>query len=134
MPTIIPQIEIEINPVFFVFSWKIHKRKVAAIMSIDSETKELLAIGEKADGEGVTSFSLFEPEQNLPAGMEKMDLLQLFLEFNIAKLLEKQKILAFKPRIVFREDHQLQQIMCGYQRSLLKDAALAAGAREVSFE
>jgi len=134
MAAFIPQIDIEVNPVYFVFSWKVHKRKVATLISIDSATQELVTIGEKSDGEGVTSLNLFEPEGNLPAGIDRMDLLQLFMEFNIAKLLEKQKVLVFKPKIVFHEDGQLNGLLCGYQRSLLKMAALAAGAREVSFE
>ncbi len=134
MANINPQIDIEVNPVFFVFSYKVHKRKVAALISIDAATKELISIGEKSEGEGVVSLSLFETEKALPAGLEKMDLLQLFLEFNIAKLLENQKVLVFKPKVVFHEDAQLGQVLCGYQRTLLKSAALAAGAKEVAFE
>jgi len=134
MAPFIPQIDIEINPIYFVFAWKVHKRKVATLISIDTTNKELVAIGERAEGEEVTSIALFAPEENLPAGVERLDLLQIFLEFNIAKLLEKQKILVFKPKVVFHEDQQLNQILCGYQRGLLKTAALAAGAKEVSFD
>src|SRR5512138_2226922 len=121
-----PQIDVEINQVYFVFSWKVHKRKVATLVSLDSNSKELVAIGEKAEGEGVTSLSLFGPEGELPPGMERMDLLILFLEFNIAKLLEKQRVLMFKPKVVFHEDGQLNSLLCGYQRALLRTAALEA--------
>lgn len=133
MVEIAPQIEVEINPLFFVFSWKIHRRKVATLVSVDTKTLDIIAIGEKGNGEDVISVALFEPEDSLPAEMEKVELLQSFLEFNIAKLLEKQRILIFKPRIVFHEDQQLKGLTCGYQRTLLRDAALAAGAREVLF-
>ncbi len=129
-----PQIEIEINPVYFVFTWKVHKRKVATLVSVDTKTKDLVSIGEKATGEDVVSLALFEPENNLPPEVDKMELLQTFLEFNIAKLLEGQRVLTFRPKIIFREDHQLCPLLCGYQRSLLKAAAHAAGAREVLFE
>ncbi len=134
MPGLAPQIDIEINPVFFVFSWKVHKRKVATLVSLDIRTKELVTIGERATGDDVTSLALFAPEENLPAGVDRMELLQTFLEFNIAKLLEKQKLQVFKPRVVFHDDQQLSQVLCGFQRGLLKTAAIAAGAREVVFE
>jgi hypothetical protein len=133
MVDIAPQIDIELNPVFFVFSWKVHKRKVATLVSLDTRTRDLVAIGEKGNGEDVVSVSLFEPCEDLPAEVDKAELLQTFLEFNIAKLLEKQKILVARPKIVFHEDQQLKQLLCGYQRALLKTAALAAGAREVVF-
>lgn len=133
MAEIGPQIDIEINPLYFVFSWKVHKRKVPTLIGVDSKTRDILAIGEKAAGEDVVSLSLFESENGLPPDFDKMELLQSFLEFNIAKLLENQKLLFFKPKVVFHETDQLHPILCGYERALLKNAALAAGAREVAF-
>jgi hypothetical protein len=134
MPELLPQIEIEVNPLFFVFSWKIHKRKVATLVAIDTKTKDLIAIGEAGAGEDVVTVTLFEPCEALPPDVEKTEMLQTFLEFNIAKMLEKQKVLFTRPKIVFREDQSLKGLLCGYQRSILKAAALAAGAREVLFE
>ncbi len=133
MVEIAPQIDVEINPVYFVFSWKVHKRKVATLVSVDTKTWDLVAIGECSTGEDVISLGLFEPDDNLPPEVDRLELLQTFLEFNIAKLLENQKVLVYKPKIVFHEDGQLHPLLCGYQRSLLKAAALAAGAREVVF-
>ncbi len=134
MPNLAPQIDIEINPVYFIFSWKVHKRKVATLVSFDGNTRELVAIGERAAGDDVVSVALFAPEESLPAGVDRMELLQTFLEFNIAKLLEKQKLPVFKPRVVYHDDQQLGQVLCGFQRGLLKTAAVAAGAKEVVFE
>lgn len=134
MPELLPQIEIEVNPLFFVFSWKIHRRKVATLVAIDTKTKDLIAIGEAGTGEDVVTVTLFEPCEALPPDVEKTEMLQTFLEFNIAKMLEKQKVLFTRPKIIFREDQSLKGLLCGYQRSILKAAALAAGAREVLFE
>jgi hypothetical protein len=134
MPELLPQIEIEVNPLFFVFSWKIHKRKVATLVAIDTKTRDLVAIGEPGSGEDVVTVTLFEPCEALPADVEKVEMLQTFLEFNIAKMLEKQRVLIARPKIIFHEDQSLKRLLCGYQRSLLKAAALAAGAREVLFE
>jgi hypothetical protein len=134
MPELLPQIEIEVNPLFFVFSWKIHKRKVATLVAIDTKTKDLIAIGETGTGEDVVTVTLFEPCEALPPDVEKTEMLQTFLEFNIAKMLEKQKVLFTRPKIVFLDDQSLKGLLCGYQRSILKAAALAAGAREVLFE
>lgn len=134
MAEIGPKIDIEINPLYFVFSWKVHKRKVPTLVGVDTKTKDLVSVGEKASGEDVISLSLFEPENSLPPDLDKAELLQAFMEFNIAKLLENQKVLLWRPKIVFHEDAQLCPLLCGYQRSLLKTAAHAAGAREVVFE
>ena len=134
MPELLPQIEIEVNPLFFVFSWKIHKRKVATLVAIDTKTRDLIAIGEQGTGEDVVTVTLFEPCEDLPPDVDKVEMLQTFLEFNIAKLLEKQKVLIARPKIIYRETQSLKGLLCGYERTLLKDAALAAGAREVSFE
>jgi len=134
MSTIIPQIHIEINPAFFIFSWKDYKRKVPTLISIDLSNKQLVAIGERVSDKDVFSIALFAPEENLPPGIERLDLLQTFLEFNIAKMFEKQKFLVFRPKIIFHGEQQLNQIFCGYQRSILEIAALAAGAKEVSFD
>ena len=134
MANLISQIDIEINPVYFIFSWKEYQRKVATLVGIDKDNKQLVAIGEKVADEDVASIALFAPEQDLPAGIERLDLLQTFLEYNIAKLFEKENFRVFKPKIVFHGEKQLNQILCGYQRSLLEIAALAAGAKEVVFD
>ena len=133
MSNLIPQIHIEINPDFFVFSWQEYWVKVPTFVSIDDK-KQLVAIGEKEPTEDVTTIALFSSGQIMPGGVEKLDLLQAFLEYNISKMFEKQKFLVFRPKIVFHGEQQLNQIFCGYQRSLLEIAALAAGAKEVSFE
>jgi hypothetical protein len=134
MANFIPQIDIEVDPVFFVFSWKVHNRKVATLVSIDTKTRELVSIGERAAGEDLASIALFAPEEALPANINRLDLLQSFLEYNFAKLFENAKTMVLKPKIIFHEDQRLSRILCGYQRSLLEIAALAAGAKEVSFE
>jgi len=133
MSNITPQIHIEIDPAFFVFSSQKYWVKVPTLVSIDDK-KQLVAIGEKVPTAGVTTIALFSPGQNPPDGVERLDLLQAFLEYNISKMFEKQKFLVFRPKIIFHGEQQLNQIFCGYQRSILEIAALAAGAKEVSFE
>jgi hypothetical protein len=133
MPKINSEIQIEINPAFFIFSWQDYWVKVPTLVSID-DNKQLVAIGEKVPTAGVTTIVLFSTGQNLPEGVERLDLLQAYLEYNIAKMFGDQKIRFFKPKIIFRGEQLLNQILCGYQRSLLEIAALAAGAKEVAFE
>ena len=128
-----PQIHIEVNAAFFVFSWQEYWVKVPTLVSIDDK-KQLIAIGEKVPTPGVTTIALFSAGQNPPDGVERLDLLQAFLEYNISKIFEKQKFLVLKPSIIFHGEQQLNLIFCGYQRSILEIAALAAGAKEVSFE
>ena len=127
------QIDVEINPAYFVFSWQEYQLKVPTLVSIDLDKKQLVAVGEKEPTAGVATIALFSPEQNFPAGIERLDLLQAFWN-TLSRKYWRKKFSVLRPKIVFHGEQQLNRILCGYQRSLLEIAALAAGAKEVSFE
>lgn len=134
MATLTPQIHIEINPVFFVFSYKDVQRKVATLVGVDTLGREIIAIGERPDHPDVITVALFGPNERMPEGFDRFSLLQSYLEYNIARLFETQKLPVFRPTLIFHNDAVLEGVMCGYQRTLLEMAAQGAGAKDARFE
>jgi hypothetical protein len=130
-----PEITIEVNPEFFTFSHGMQTIKVDTLVTVlNNEKQEIIAIGENRTGSGIITIALFRANQNLPQGIDKLDLLTAFFDYALGKLFENKRVPVLRPLMIFHGVQSLEQILCGYHLSLLKSAALNGGARGIRFD
>jgi hypothetical protein len=129
-----PRIDVEINPDFFVFTYGEEKLTVPALISFDIVKKVPDANGERLSGPGIITVTLLSAEQNPPPVLDKLDLLSNFFEYHFAQFSRKRIGPVFRPKVVIHGDEKLTSALGGYQRSLIKMAALVGGAKEVVFD
>ena len=80
-----PEITIEVNPEFFTFSHGMQTIKVDTLVTVlKNEKQEIIAIGENRTGSGIITIALFRANQNLPQGIDKLDLLTAFFDYALA--------------------------------------------------
>jgi hypothetical protein len=130
-----PQVIIEVNPKHFLFTFGEEKLALEPVISVRKDDPETIAsVGETPKEEGILSVSLFDAQQKIPPGSQKIDFLSAFIGYGMrVAMLEKVRS-SLRPRVVFRGADSLHQALCGYQRALLEIAATNGGAKEVVFE
>ena len=131
---IFPILGIEVNPEFFTFSLKNEQLALKTVVCYEYEKRfTLKSIGERVADANVITINLFNSNETPIPPVEKLWLLSGFVGYGISKL-AKSNNLVFRPHVIFRGDHNLSAVLCGFQRSLLRVAALEGGARKVDFE
>ena len=133
---IAPEIIVEIHPDYFIFSKGERQFRLDTCINYILENGQfrLVNIGENKEIPGTNLISLFNPENSIEPELEKMSLLQAFFEYGIGESFESKLLPQLRPLIIFRNDAELDRLLCGYQKALLEFAALLGGARDVRFE
>jgi hypothetical protein len=127
-------IEVEVSPDDFCFRRKGQETRIKTIIYLSSDGKpHVLGVG---DGymptEPHIKIELFKPEASNIGSYDKSDYLYAFFKYCIEKKLLIRKLL-IRPRIVFRNQASLKGILCGYEKMILRNTAMDAGARECLF-
>lgn len=131
---IFPILEIEVNPEFFTFTLKDERISLKTVVGYEYEKQfTLISVGEKVAGNNIIIVHLFNPNETTIPPVEKLWLLSGFVTYGIKNLAQKKNII-FRPHVIYQGDNTLSAVLCGYQRSLLRVAALEGGARKVDFE
>ena len=131
---IFPIMEIEVNPDIFNFILNDERLSLKTVVSYKYEKRFTLeSIGEKVSGANIVTVNLFDPSETTIPPVEKLWLLSGLIGYGIKKLAQKKNIV-FRPHVIYRGDNKLALVLCGYQKSLLRVAALEGGARKVYFE
>ena len=133
---IAPEIIVETHPDYFVFSKGERQFRLDTCLNyiIEDGQFRLVNIGENKEIPGTRLMNLFDPENAVEPELDKMFLLQTFFEIGIGESFESKLLPQLRPSIIFRNDAELDGLLCGYQRALLEFAALLGGARDVRFE
>ena len=133
---IAPEIVVEIQQDYFVFSKGEKQFRLDTCINyvIEDGKFKLINIGENKEIPGTNLVNLFDPENAIEPELEKMYLLQTFFEIGIGESFESKLLPQLRPSIIFRNDAELDRLLCGYHRALLEFAALLGGARDVRFE
>jgi len=130
-----PEVVIEANIEFFVFSWNENSVRMSTCLHIDPMKKLPLQIGEIQTIPDSVFIDFFNREQKIAAEINKLQWLSVYIQYGFGRLFEKSKIpLLPRPLVVFRNDQALYDVLCGYQRNILTTAATDAGAKQVRFE
>lgn len=75
-----------------------------------------------------------ERRQKILANVEdRLPYLETFLKFAISELIKSSGAI-FRPTLIFKHSEKLKLIMCGYQKAILKSAAIHAGALDAKFD
>ncbi|MFZ5902700.1 MAG: hypothetical protein ACOYZ8_04015 [Chloroflexota bacterium] len=131
---IFPIFEIDVSPDIFIF--KLTNKQLALRTMVSYEYGKRLtmkSIGEGVVGSNIVTVGLFNPTDFTTPPVEKLWLLSEFVSYGIGKLVRKKNIV-FRPHVIYKGDNKLSSLLCGYQRSLLRAAAIEGGARKVDFE
>ena len=128
-------IEVEVSPDYFCFRRKGQKTRIKTIIYLSSDGKpRVLGVG---DGYMATEphikIELFKPEASNIGSYDKSNYLYLFFKYCFEKKLLISKFELIRPLIVFRNQASLKGILGGYQKMILRNAAVNAGARECLF-
>jgi hypothetical protein len=79
--------------------------------------------------------SLFHPGDSLPNSIEKGAVLEAFFAYIFRDLLNLNVLnLLARPRVILRGADSLDSFLCDYQKSLLRNALIKAGARACVFD
>jgi hypothetical protein len=127
-------IEVEVSPDYFRFRRKgqeINFRTVIFI-SLDGKPRVLGVGDDHIPAEPNLRIDLFKPEDTILGALDRAECLDAFFRYCIRKTMSRTTLI--RPRIVFRNAVSLKSILCGYQRMILKNAAINAGARECLFQ
>jgi hypothetical protein len=92
-----------------------------------------VSIGERSVITDTIFVPLFE-NQPLDPTLERFALLTGFMEYGIAKMFENVRRPVLKPKIMIKGAESFRSYFSGYHKFFLEAMALAAGAREVTFE
>ena len=129
-----PEVRIETNVEFFVFSWNENSVQMRTCLHIDPIKKLPLQIGEIQTIPNSVFIDFFR-DQIIAPEINKLQWLSVYIQYGFGKLFEKSKYpLLPRPSVVFRNDQVLSNILCGFQRNILATAATDAGAKQVRFE
>jgi hypothetical protein len=130
-----PEINVEIYPEFFTFSYESQTIRVDTLVAVTTDDKrKVIAIGGNRHGPDDLPIALFSAIQDLPQDIDKLDLLTTFFEFSIGKLFANKKLPVLRPMMIFHGVQHLEKILCGYHLSIIKLAALNGGARGIRFD
>ena len=129
------EIVVEVSPDRFVFrrenEFKSLKTKIYLSAEINAPT--VLGVGEEyVPTQPSRCIKLFEENKNGSfKDLVKAECLEAFFR-HAFRLITKRSAM-IRPKIVFKNTLSLNNILCGYQNSILASAAVNAGARECTF-
>lgn len=128
------EIEIKVSPDYFIFRRKSQEISIRPVIYISLErTLRVLGVGDDhVPAEPNVSIDLFQPEGTSVGSIDKAECLDAFFRYCFRKIMSRKAFI--RPRIVFRNVVSFNGILCGYQRIVLKNAAINAGARECLFQ
>ena len=130
---LIPEITVEVQPDIFVFIWGADRIEMETIISFDPNTLKMLDIGKPTNINYGVSIHLFSNDPPCP-NVDKAELLNTFMMVVMKKMADKKHVVILRPKVIYKGDESLSNILCGYQRTLLTTAAIAGGARSAKFE
>lgn len=128
------KITIDITPEMFIFSWRGRSISIETFLYLfnENEKYKILGIGENFEGSDtchrIDLFSGPPPKNNT---ISRSELLEAFLRFGFRKITDRVLI---QPTIIFRGTYSINEILAGYQKTVLRDAAFKAGAYAVEIE
>jgi hypothetical protein len=130
-------IEVEVSPAYFRFMRKGKEKNLqTTIFLTDTEQPRILAVGydqlPSPPDFKVIRVDLFKAEHYINRNIEKFDCLEAFFRYGVQIIVNRRNFI--RPRVIFRHSQSLHEILCGYQRQILKHAATMAGARECLFQ
>lgn len=141
MRRISPRIVVEVSPDAFTFTTEKTSFRLNTYLYVVVKDGKALAsaIGEDngsgslPDGYRVDLFKCARP---LPEPINKLKQLEMFLYYGTLKARNEFGLLkmAIRPTLVFRHIETLDLALCGYQRGLFEQLAMAVGASRVVFE
>lgn len=127
------RVRVEISPDVFTFPKGSKSSAVGTFLYLDNtrEQVRILSIGECFEGsERCVRVELFTPDSPLGEGSSRLELLAAFLRFGFQTVSGRR---LFLPTVTFRGESSLNRIVCGFQRTILSEGAMLAGAYSVEF-
>jgi len=114
---------------------KFEHLKPVVYISKDETNPIVIAVGcSEVPTEPHIRVDLFCSGAPLPKSMEKDAVLEAFFTYIFRDLLNLNALKRLvRPRVILKGADSLDSILCGYQKSLLRNALLKAGARECVF-
>lgn len=128
------KITVDVSPEKFVFSDGYSTITLGTYLYLGPNSKgdySVLAIGEHVQEATCVRIDLFDPKSVPPSKVLRSSCLQEFLRFGFAKLSNRKIML--RPSVIFRGANSLTYTTCGYQKTILSDAANNAGAHSAQF-
>ncbi len=132
MNPFINTIEVDVNPEYFYFRRPGKEIRVEPTVYLSQKGKSFLveAVGLIDNPpESLLRVDLFKPGKH---ALHNSECFEAFLKYCIRMVIARNVLL--RPRIIFRRSESLRDILCGYERQVLRDAVLRAGARDYVFQ
>jgi hypothetical protein len=129
------EIEVTISPdvVSVTCKGKLESLKPVVYVSSDETNPIIIAVGSSADpSEPHIQVNLFHSGTLLPDWLDKGIVLERFFQYVFRSALNLGVLT--RPRVIVRGADSLNSILCGYQKSLLKNALIKAGAGKCVFD
>jgi len=126
------QVEVTVRPEAMSFRCKDKTESLKTVIYIAPATRRVMGVGDPVPAdESCVGIDLFRPAV-MPKGADKVDCLTAFLSHAFRTVAVSGRPLIL-PRVVFKGADSLDFILCGYQETILKRAAMEAGASECEF-
>jgi len=124
-----PSVEIYVSPEEFRFTHVANQERVQTFLLLHDDL--IMAIGETTfeGSEQCARVDLFKTQD---AQYNKQEYLNGFVRFGIQKAVNRRWMV--RPKILFRNTKSLNQLLNGYQNTILREAATHGGAYECEIE
>ncbi|REJ85771.1 MAG: hypothetical protein DWQ36_08315 [Acidobacteria bacterium] len=125
-------IVLTVEPAVFHFERGSRRVSLATRVFLDRDGDRIVGVGEPpAHGVVGTPVDLFSDEPASPDVPAKQELLDGFFRFALQQTTGRKVLV--RPRLVVHNAGSLGALLCGYQNSILTEAAIRAGVRECRF-
>lgn len=129
-----PEIIITVSPKSIDFQWNQNRLHLEPFVNIDPEKMAPIQIGKDEALADSFLVGVFDPKSEIPSYPDKFPFLQMIFGYGIGKLFENQRLPVFRPLVIIRGERSLNELLGGYQRTLIYEAVMRAHARECRFE
>jgi hypothetical protein len=128
------EVDVDVSPDYFCFKKKGQEKKFRAVIFVSAHgNPRILGVGDdQIMTEPNIRIDLFKGEDSTIRDNDKANYLEAFFRHCILMTYNRRALI--RPRIVFRNSSSLKGILCGYQKLILENTALTAGARECVFK
>ena len=132
------RIVVDVSPTMFTFRTKDDSFSIQPSVNIFEENGKanIVAIGENAPESEprIKHIDIFDNKTYLPEKINKPDFLQAFLEYCIAKIFLLKFLPQVRPVVFILGSNKFDTLLCGFQKDILENAFLSAGAGKVFFD
>ncbi len=130
-----PDISISVTPEKFSFKRGDTEKEFTTklYLSLDQNKPKIVGVGDEMYSSAANRcIEIFKTENKYPTDLCKLEILDAFFKHAIRAVISK--VTFVRPRIIVIGSESLENVLCGFQTSILKQSLVNAGAREVIFK